>query len=149
MKLDIRLFNCLWLILPLLVWNIILGPRITDARITSDSFSPKWLLMAENIVRVFVFILPLLLPLQIKDVTSKTGLWIYIIGTLIYFASWLPFLLAPQSAWSNSPVGLLAPRLTPFLSFLGVALIGHSWPYGIISAIFILLHTWHGVLNLR
>lgn len=148
MKFDIRLLNCLWLMLPLLVWNIILGPRIMDARITSDLNSPKWLLIAENVVRIFVFVLPLLLPLQLKDITSKAGLWIYIIGTLIYFASWLPFLFAPQSAWSNSPNGLLAPRLTPFLTFLGVAFIGHSWPYGVIAALFIFLHTWHGIQNL-
>lgn len=148
MKFDIRLLNCLWLMLPLLVWNVILGPRIMDARITSDLNSPKWLLIAENVVRIFVFVLPLLLPLQLKDITSKAGLWIYIIGTLIYFASWLPFLIAPQSAWTNSPVGLLAPRLTPFLAFLGVAIIGHSWPYGVIAALFIFLHTWHGVQNL-
>jgi hypothetical protein len=101
------------------------------------------------VVRIFVFVLPLLLPLQQKDITSKAGLWIYIIGTLIYFASWLPFLFAPQSAWSNSTPGLLAPRLTPFLPFLGVALIGHSWPYGVIAALFIFLHTWHGVQNLQ
>jgi len=149
MKIDIRLINCLWLILPILVWNIILGPRITDERITSDSFSPKWLLIAENSIRIFVFMLPLLMPLQLKDITSKTGLWIYILGTLIYFASWLPFLFAPHSAWCNSPAGLLAPRLTPFLAFLGIAIIGHSWPYGVIAALLIFFHTWHGVQNLQ
>jgi hypothetical protein len=78
----------------------------------------------------------------------KTGLIIYIAGTLVYFASWLPLLLAPGSAWSNSPAGLLAPRLTPLLSFLGIALLGNSWPYGLTSAVFIIFHTWHGVQNL-
>jgi hypothetical protein len=87
MKFDIRLVNCLWLILPILIWNILLGPRIKDARITSDNFSPKWLLIAENSVRIFVFMLPLLMPLQLNDVTSKTGFWVYSVGTLIYFAS--------------------------------------------------------------
>ncbi len=149
MKFDIRLLNCLWLILPIVIWNLILGPRITDARIISDSYSPKGLLIAENVMRIFVFVLPLLMPLQLKDITSKTGLWIYILGTLIYFASWLPLLFAPQSAWSNSSAGLLAPRLTPFLAFLGIALIGHSWPYGVIAALFTIIHTWHGVQNLQ
>ncbi|HCS39564.1 MAG TPA: hypothetical protein DIW44_08265 [Anaerolineaceae bacterium] len=149
MNFDIRLLNCLWLMLPLLVWNIILGPRMMDTRITSDLHSPKWLLMAENVVRIFVFVLPLLLPLHLKDITSNTGLWIYIIGTLIYFASWLPLLFAPQSVWSNSAAGLLAPRLTPYLSFLGVAIIGQSWLYAVIAGFFIILHTWHGVQNLQ
>ena len=48
----------------------------------------------------------------------------YILGTLVYFASWLPLFMAPASAWSTSPAGLMAPRLTPFLSFLGIAIIG-------------------------
>jgi hypothetical protein len=45
-------------------------------------------------------------------------------------------------------VGLLAPRLTPFLSFLRIALIDHSSYYLVISSVFILLHTWHGIHNL-
>jgi hypothetical protein len=148
MKLEIRLLNCLWLILPLLVWNLLLGSRITQEAITSDTHSPKWLLITENIARILVFALPLLLPLQMKNAYSKAGLFIYILGTLIYFASWLPLMFAPTSAWSTSTAGLLAPRLTPFLSFLGIALMGNFWPYGLISAVFIFLHTLHGIQNL-
>jgi hypothetical protein len=148
LKIEFRLLNCLWLIVPLLVWNLVYGPKITDPRITSDAHSPAWLLIAENITRIIVFALPLLLPLQLREPLSKTGLAIYIVGTLIYFASWMPFLLAPDSTWSNSTLGLLAPRLTPLLCFLGIALIGHSWPYGVLTAVFIAIHTWHGIQNL-
>ena len=139
--------NCLWLILPVLIWNLILGPRITDPRITSDEFSPKWLLMAENVMRIFVFALPLLIPLTLTTPIQKTSLVIYISGTLIYFASWIPLLFTPQSAWSNSLIGLLAPRISPFFTFLGIALIGESWLYGVCIVLFILLHTFHGVQN--
>jgi len=148
MKLELRLLNCFWLMIPLLAWNLALGPRITQEQITSDSHSPAWLLNCENITRILVFALPLLLPLQWKETWSKAGLAIYLIGTLVYFASWLPLLLAPGSTWSQSAAGLLAPRLTPFLPFLGIALIGQSWPYGLVSAVFIFLHTWHGIQNL-
>ncbi len=140
--------SCLWLLLPLLAWNLVLSPKITDPRITSDAHSPAWLLIGENITRLVVFMLPLLIPLQIREPLSKVGLAIYLIGTLVYFASWLPLLFAPASVWSNSILGLLAPRLTPFLPFLGIALIGRSWPYGALAAIFVLLHTWHGIQNL-
>ncbi len=148
MKFQLTWLNCFWLILPLLAWNLFLAPHIADPRISSDAHSAKWLLAAETITRIVVFAFPLLLPLQIKDALSKAGLAIYIFGTLIYFASWLPLLLAPGSAWSSSSAGLLAPRLTPFLSFLGIAMIGHSWFYGSISAVFIFIHTWHGIQNL-
>jgi hypothetical protein len=148
MPLKLTWLNCFLLILPLLAWNIFLGPKITDLRITSDDHSTKGLLFAENTARILVFAFPLLIPLQIKDAWSKAGLGVYIIGTLVYFASWLPLIFAPRSAWSSSTAGLLAPRLTPLLSFLGIALIGGVWPYGVIAAIFILLHTLHGIQNL-
>ncbi|MBN2502089.1 MAG: hypothetical protein JXB38_15000 [Anaerolineales bacterium] len=148
MKLPIRLLNSLWLMLPLLAWNIVLGPRITNEKVLSDAFSPQWLLILENVTRLAVFCLPLFIPLQLESRGSKLGLAVFIIGTLIYFTSWLPLLLAPESAWSNSAAGLLAPRLTPLLPFLGIALIGSSWPYAALSTAFIFLHTLHGVQNL-
>jgi len=148
MKFELTWSNCFWLLVPILVWNLVYGPKLTDPRITSDANSPAWLLIAEHVTRLAIFILPLLFPLQLKDTWSKTGLGIYIVGTLIYFASWLPLLFAPASTWSNSPIGLLAPALTPFLSFLGIALIGHSWPYGVLAAVFIGIHTLHGIQNL-
>ncbi len=148
MSLRFIWWNCFWLVIPLLAWNLLLGPHITDPRISADANSPKGLLLAENITRIVVFVLPLLFPLRMKDIWNKTGLVVYILGTLLYFTSWLPLLVFPHSTWSNSPAGLLAPRLTPLLPFLGLALIGESWPYSLISAAFVILHTWHGIQNL-
>jgi len=147
-KLELRLLNGFLLLLPLLAWNLALGSRLTQEAITSDAHSPKWLLVAESMARILVFVFPLLLPIQLKDAWSKAGLAIYCLGTLIYFGSWLPLLLAPDSAWSQSAAGLLAPRLTPFLPFLGIALVCNAWPYGVLSAVFIFFHTWHGIQNL-
>ena len=148
MKLELRLLNGFLLLLPLLAWNLALGSRLTQEAITSDAHSPQWLLVAESIARVRVCVFPLLLPIQVKDAWSKAGLAVYCLGTLIYFGSWLPLLMAPDSAWSQSAAGLLAPRLTPFLPFLGIALVCNAWPYGVISAVFIIFHTWHGIQNL-
>ena len=152
MKLELHLLTCLWLILPLLAWNLLLGGRIIEPRVISDARSPKWLLTAENLARILVFALPLLMALprgsDWQSPLPRAGLVVSIPGTLVYFASWLPLLLAPTSTWSNRSAGLLAPRLTPFLPFLGIALLGGSWPYGIVAAVFIFLHTWHGIQNL-
>jgi hypothetical protein len=148
MQLKLDWFNCFWLIVPLLIWNLVYGPKLIDPRITSDAHSPVWQLIAENITRIGIFMLPLLIPLQLRSPLGKAGLAVYIIGTLVYFASWLPLLFAPGSAWSNSPPGLLAPALTPLLCFLGIALIGHSWAYGALALLFIAIHTWHGIQNL-
>ena len=82
MRFEIRLLNCLWLIVPLLIWNIVLGPKLGNPRLTSDANSPAWQLIAENIVRILVFVLPILIPLQLRDGMSKAGLIVYILGTL-------------------------------------------------------------------
>lgn len=148
MKVEIRWLNCLWLLIPLLVWNLVLAPKITLEKVVSDAHSPTWLLVAENITRIIVFAFPLILPLHIQNAVSKTGLAVYILGTLIYFASWIPLIWMPDSAWSQSAVGLLAPRITPLLPFLGVALIGRSIAYVAVSALFISLYILHGVQNL-
>jgi hypothetical protein len=79
---------------------------------------------------------------------GKIGLAIYLAGTLIYFASWLPLILAPQSPYSESIPRLFAPRLTPLISLFGIALICESWPYALVATIFISFHTWHGIQNL-
>ena len=68
-----------------------------------------------------------------QSALPKAGLAVYMLGTLVYFAEWLP---------------RLAARLTPFLSFLGIAVLGGSWPYGVVAAVFIFFHTWHGIQNL-
>jgi hypothetical protein len=153
MKMELSLLNCFWLILPLLVWNLIPGLRINDPRVTSDAHSPQWLLIAENVFRILVFALPVLIPLphgvDWLSTLPQAGMAVYILGTLLYFCSWLPLLLAPATTWSHTPAGLLAPRLTPYLSFLGIALLGGSLLYGGISAVFIFFHTWHGIQNLQ
>jgi len=148
MKVEIRWLNCLWLLVPLLIWNIALAPKLTLEKVISDARSPSWLLVAENLTRFVAFAFPILLPLRAQGDLSKTGWIFYLAGTLIYFASWIPLITAPYSGWSQSAVGLLAPRVTPFLPFLGIALIGHSMPYVFVSALFIILHTWHGIQNL-
>jgi len=56
--------NCFWLILPLLAWNLVLESHITEEPITSDAHFPKWLLIAENIARILVFAIPLIIPFQ-------------------------------------------------------------------------------------
>jgi hypothetical protein len=118
-------------------------------KVISDANSPAWLLAAENVTRIIVLAFPLVLPLRIQDAVSKTGLVIFVMGTIIYFVTWIPLIWMPDSIWSQSSMGLLASRLTPLLPFLGIALIGRSIPYAVISVLFISLHTLHGVQNLR
>jgi hypothetical protein len=140
--------NAILLVVPLLLWNIVLGPKITTEAILSDANSPRWLLFMENLTRLAIFILPLFMSLKLDDAAGRLGMAIYIAGTLIYFATWAPLILAPDTNWSQSTAGLLAPRITPLIPFIGIAMIGSWWPYAGLSVIFISLHILHGVQNL-
>jgi hypothetical protein len=138
LKIEFRLLNCLLLIVPLLVWNIVLGPRITDPRITSDAHSPGWLLTCENILRIFVFALPLLFPLQQRHQARSVGCSSSHAGLLPHL---IP-MLAPDSAWSNSAVDCGSAADT-FHELLGIACsvrLGSAHLDGIH-----LLPTWHGI----
>ena len=87
---KLTFINCFWLLVPLFLWNAIFIPKLTQAGFASDADVPRWNLVLEVILRVAVFALPLLLPLQWNSALSKTGLALYLAGVLIYFGSWLP-----------------------------------------------------------
>ena len=56
MKVELRWLNCLWLMVPLLAWNIILAPKITLVKVISDANSPIWLLAAEPHTLIATFV---------------------------------------------------------------------------------------------
>ena len=149
MRLPIRWRNCLWLIVPLLLWNLLCAPQLTQDIFQSDQGVPQAVLLAEMVLRMAVFGLPLFIPLTWDERMSPLGIGLYVVGTLIYFASWLPLLFAPSSTWSTSTLGLLGPYVTPLLGFFGIALIGHSWSYGLIALLFIVAHAIHGLFALK
>jgi hypothetical protein len=149
MNLSLTWLNCFWLSLPLLAWNLLLGSKLTQEQIASAAHSPAWLLGAENVFRLATFSLPLFLRLQLDSNLGKIGLAVYLLGRLVYFASWILLIWAPQAAWSQSLPGLFAPRLTPLIWLIGVALSANSWLYALLATLFIFFHTWHGINNLE
>jgi hypothetical protein len=149
--------NCFLLVLPALVWNIFLTSRLPQRWFAPQVFDniPGWLAVAENILRLLVFFLPLLMPLQIKTRLQKTGLALYFLGLALYFASWLALIYAPDSAWSSSLVGLLGPAYTPLVWLVGIGLVSSTLylplPYQpayyiALSAAFITVHCTHACI---
>jgi hypothetical protein len=108
----LSIVNCFWLLIPIFLWNAILTPRLTHAGFQSDADVPSWILMLENVLRIAVFALPLLLPLQWNDQREKIGIIVYVAGTLIYFCSWIPLVYFPEARWSTSALVFLAPHFT-------------------------------------
>lgn len=150
--------NCFILILPILIWNILLTdhlPRAYQPEVFSKDI-PSFLMFGEQISRIIIFLLAFLMPLHISRSNrgQRLGLYIYIVGVLLYFASWIMLIGLPNSAWSNSMVGFSAPAITPALWLAGIGLIGNSfyfnlpfrrWPFMFISAIFLFFHISHTI----
>jgi hypothetical protein len=140
-----------------MAWNIVFASKLPQAYSQEVFWKdiPPFIATGENIFRLLVFILPLLMPLRIETQTQKLGLWLYITGTAIYFLSWLAQIAFPQSAWSLSAIGFLAPAYTPIIWLVGIALIGstlyfsspyRSWMYIALSIVFIAFHLSHALI---
>jgi len=148
------LLNCMLLLLPIMAWNGIFFSKLPWAYSSEvfDKNIPVFLSNGENIFRLFVFFLPLLMPLKIETQSQRLGLWLYILGTATYFISWLVQIYFPQSPWSLSVFGFLAPAYTPLIWLTGIGLIGNtlyfsspyqSWMYILLSVTFVGFHMSH------
>jgi hypothetical protein len=142
----LHLVSCFWLLIPIFVWNAVFTSRLPQPGFKSDAGVPRRVLVAEQVLRIVVFIWPLFLPLRWGDPLSRAGLILFVEGLLLYFASWLPLIYRAETAWSRSAAGLLAPACTPLLWLAGIALVGGSWPYALLSLLFVGVHLYHNIL---
>lgn len=150
-------FNCFLLTIPILLWNLVLAsklPKIFQPEIFWDNI-PSFIAYGENISRTILFVFTLFMPLRISTKTQKEGIVLYVVGTSLYFASWLILICFPNSLWSNSVLGLLAPAYTPLFWLLGIGLIGDSlyfnipykrWFFVLTSTVFLIFHNAHAYL---
>lgn len=141
--LKLEWLNCFWLLIPILSWNVIFSSKLAHPAFESDEAVPKELLLLENLLRVAVMILPILMPLRWDTPQSKLGIVVFLIGLMVYLSSWIPLMYAPESAWSNRMLGFLAPAYTPLIWLVGISLIGGWWPYLILSLLFVGIHAGH------
>lgn len=149
--------NVGWLLVPVLLWNAVLSSRLPN------SFSPEvfWfnipalLSTTENALRMAVFALPFFAPFQLVTKSQKVGIAVFCIGLTLYFLSWLPLIVAPDSHWSRSTFGFLAPAYTPLVWLLGMALLMQRlhwqspyrwWFYLILSIGFATAHIAHAAI---
>ncbi len=143
-------FNGFWLLLPILLWNVVLAPRLKNPVFTSDEFIPKPLFLLENGLRVLTFALPFFWACRLPDSAwgaVALGWWLYGVGTLIYFLSWIPHLNVWP--WTNHPAVLLAPAYTPLLWLAGMSLILGAWGFAWVAVLFEAAHVTHIALNVH
>ena len=147
-------WNCIWLILPILLLNVLLMGRLPRLY-QSESFSrgiPAWVTARENALRLPIFVLPALMPLHIESQRQRVGLAAYLIGVAVYFFAWAMQIWLPKSVWSTSRSGFMAPAYTPLLWLAGIALVGDTcflpiphllWIYLGLSGLFLCFHNLH------
>lgn len=143
--------TCFTLLSPVLVWNVLFAARL-PALYANEEAVPAWLQWVEHGTRLLAFggtcFLPIVHERWLQESSWRTALrehqstqlWVLFATTALYFASWLPLLVAPDCDWSVSAAGVLAPGYTPLLFLLGLAWIGRSWPYVAVSVLFVATH---------
>lgn len=149
--------TCGLLLVPILLANVALFERLPPAISDSTLWDaiPRPLALTENLLRFSIFVLPFLMPLQVSTRQQQYGLACVVFGTLVYLASWMALIAAPQSAWSISAAGFLAPAYTPALWLFGIVLLSrdfswgaacHPWVYGSLSLAFLAAHIAHAAI---
>jgi hypothetical protein len=150
--------NVFWLLLPILVFNVLAAGSLPRAY-QMDVFwrdIPPWIAVPENLFRLPVFLLPLILRLEVATPSQRLGAVLYLAGTLTYGAAWGIQIALPGSAWSLSAAGFMAPAYTPAVWLAGIGLIGESstipglpyrpWVYFGLAGVFLAFHNLHAWL---
>ena len=149
--------SCGLLLIPAIAWNLAftstLMPPSAMAEFRRDI--PTSLVLIENVLRALVFALPFAMPLEIATKLERRALLVFVLGTLVYFASWLVLMYWPRSAWSLSILGSLAPAYTPILWLPSLAMLGKRlfwghfyrwWMYLLICVGFLAAHITHAAI---
>ena len=148
------LLSCGVLTVPIVVWNLALT-RFLPPALASNEFSrdiPALVTYGENTLRVVVMVLPFLMPLEVATVGQRRGVLLFVVGTIVYFLSWVPLMVVPQSPWSTSWLGFVAPAYTPLVWLVGLGLMGRRfylpspfrwWMYVGLACGFVAFHVAH------
>ncbi len=145
------------LLVPVFLWNARFATSLP--RGYSPAFFerdiPPLVGITENALRLAVFFLPLLMPLTVEVPRQKVGLGLYLAGLAVYFLAWVVQIHHPESAWSRSVFGFLAPAYTTMIWLTGIGLIGsklfvpipyHPLVYHVMSTAFVAAHTMHAYI---
>ena len=147
--------SCGLLLVPAIAWNLAFTGKLMPPSAMAEFWRdiPAPLVFAENSLRALVFGLPFIMPLQIATKAERRAVLVFVLGTLVYFASWLTLMYWPQSSWSSSILGSLAPVYTPILFLPSLAVLGKRlfwghfyrwWMYLLLCVGFLAAHITHG-----
>jgi len=148
------LLSCGLLTVPILAWNVVFMRFLPPAFGAMEFWReiPPLVAYGENGLRFAIMALPFLMPLEFATTRERRGLAVFVTGTLLYFAAWVPLMIAPESGWSTSRLGFLAPAYTPLVWLTGIGLVGRRlywglpyrwWAYVGLACGFVAFHVAH------
>jgi hypothetical protein len=146
---ELNLLNCFYLILPILAWNLVFARKLNIAIYKTNVSLNKTLEIIENILKYSTLMYSLFLPISISSRSQEAGIFIYLIGVMIYFISCCPLLFLPDYDFSSKKFLLFAPFISPIAFFTGIALMANSVLMFFISLIFVTLHFSNGLVKLK
>ena len=95
------------------------------------------------------------MPLQIATKPERRALLAFVLGTLVYFASWLALIYWLHSPWAANIFGSLIPAYLPILVLPSLGVFGKRlfwghfyrwWMYLCLCVDFLAAHITHGAL---
>jgi hypothetical protein len=151
--------NAILLTLPPLLFNLVFWNSLPKA-FSGDQFwkdLPLVVALGVRIGEVFVFAFPVLIRIRLETPRQRLGLRLYGAGLVVYFASWFALMLFPDSVWSTSVIGFMAPAYTPLLWLAGIAMMSDGlyvrripyrwWYYLVGSLVFLAFHVTQAFLS--
>lgn len=149
--------SCGLLLIPAIAWNLAFTSKLMPPAAMSEFWRdiPRPLMLIENLLRALVFGLPFAMPLYTSKKSERRALLVFVLGTLVYFASWLALMYWPHSVWSSSILGSLAPAYTPILWLPSLAVLGKRlfwghfyrwWMYLLVCIGFLAAHITHAAI---
>ena len=124
--------SCGLLMIPIVLWNLALigclPPAFEPREFERDI--PPFISYGEILFRIIIITLPFLMPLDLTTAAQRRGVVVFVGGAVVYCLAWLAVILFPQSPWSVSWVGFLAPSYTPLVWLVGLGVMGRRlyWP---------------------
>ena len=142
----LQLLNCFWLLLPIFAWNTIFASRLPQ-QVSSRTPACHTILTAENVLRIAVFLWPLLLPLRWQDPAEPGRAGRVCAGRprLFCILAAVDLSLRLECRLEPKCARLLAPAYTPLICAGRHVLVGRI--VAVCAAIFAVcgLHVYHNI----